>query len=323
MSAQTLTDVYVHDLTFALGSLESSVEDSSDAGRTLSSAMLLRGAGFERHHRCDDDESVLDLAVRAVEPIRRSVEGASALVWATCIPENASVGKREDFVASRDVKPLMDYPVSRLQSHLQLPGAIAIGLGQQACTSMLGSLRVARGLLATEPDFERVLCVTSDRFPAGAIYEQAFSLISDGAAACVVSREPKGFRLLACHHITNGAGVQASDEQTASLYFNHAHRLVREAVARAGLDVADLDWVVPQNMNPKAWQILSRLLGLPLERVYTRPLPEVAHCISGDNVINLKELDDRGGIEPGQRVLCVMAGYGLNWQAVVLEKVGA
>ncbi len=319
----TSADVYLHDLTFALGRIESTVEVACDEGRTFSSAKLLRGAGFDRHWRCDDDESVLGLALRAVAPIRGCTEGADAIVWATCIPENASVGSRQEFHESRDVKPLMDYPVSRLQSALGLSGAIAIGLGQQACTSMLGSLRIARGLLATEPDFQRVLCVTSDRFPKGAVYEQAFSLISDGAAGCVVSRQPQGFKLLACHQITNGAAVQASDEETASVYFNYTHRLVQETVARAGLELKDVDWVVPQNMNKKAWQILARLLGLSLERVYTRPLPEIAHCISGDNIINLKDLDDSGRIEPGQRLLCVMAGYGLNWQAALLEKVAA
>lgn len=319
----SVVDVYVHDLSFALGSIESTVSASAESGRTFSSARLLEGAGFERHHMCADGESVLDLAVRAVEPVRGSVEGASAIVWATCLPENASVGDRARFLETRDVKPLMDYPVSRLQSHLKAPGAIAIGLGQQACTSMLGSVRVARGLLATEPDFERVLCLTSDRFPPGAVYEQAFHLISDGAACCVVSRRPRGFKVLGCHQLTNGAAVQANDEETASVYFNYTHRLVRETVQRAGLEVSDVDWVVPQNMNRKAWQILSRLLHVDEERVHTRTLPDVAHCISGDNIINLKDLDDSGRLKAGDRVLCVMAGYGLNWQALLLEKVEA
>src|SRR5690606_39577843 len=60
---------------------------------------------------------------------------------------------------------------------------LAIGLGQQACTSMLGSLRIARALLRDEPELGRILCVSADRFPDGAEHEQAYNLISDGAAA--------------------------------------------------------------------------------------------------------------------------------------------
>jgi len=83
----------------------------------------------------------------------------------------------------------------------------------------------------------------------------------------------------------------------------------------------DLAWIVPQNMNVKAWQILARLLRFAPERIYFDPLPEVAHVISGDNVINLKALDASGRLERGDRILLVMAGYGLNWQCVLVEKV--
>lgn len=315
--------MFIDRLSYALGSVVRSVDESSEAGHLFSSAKLLKGAGFRRHHVAADNETVLDLAVRATDPIRDALGGLSAIVWATCIPENATVGNRASFEETRDVKPLMDYPASRLQSHLDVPGAIVVGIGQQACTSMLGSVRVARGLLATEPDFSKILCLTSDRFPAGAKYEQSYNLISDGAACCVLSREPRGFRLLTSHHLTNGAAVQATDEETASVYFTYMHRLVSETLARADMVPGDLAWIVPQNMNTKVWQILSRLLHVEIERVYTAPLPEVAHVISGDNIINLKQLDDDGCLNPGDRVLCLMAGYGLNWQATIVEKVAA
>lgn len=317
------TDVYVHDLTFALGSLSSTVEEAEREGRTLSSAALLRESGFRRHFRAADDESVLDLALKAIDPIRAGLSDLDVILWATCIPENASLQGRESFAEHRDVKPLMDYPASRLQAALGLPRAACLGVTQQACTSMIGSLRLARALLLSEPDTSRALCLTSDRFPEGAVYEQAFALISDGAAACVVSCEEKGFRLLSTHHITNGAAVQASDEETASVYFTYTHRLIHELLAKARLPLDEVAWVVPQNMNVKAWQILSRLLRMDPERVFMEPLPEVGHCISGDNLINLKRLDDSGRLAPGDKVLCVMAGYGLNWQAALLEKVAS
>ena len=41
--------------------------------------------------------------------------------------------------------------------------------------------------------------------------------------------------------------------------------------------------------------------------------------ISGDNIINLSYLGDQGVVRAGQHVLLTMAGYGMNWQAVLLE----
>ena len=74
-------------------------------------------------------------------------------------------------------------------------------------------------------------------------------------------------------------------------------------------------------MNFKAWQILSRLLGFDFERVYFPTIGDVGHVISGDNIINLSRLLEDGKIRRGQRALMFMAGYGLNWQCVILEKV--
>jgi 3-oxoacyl-[acyl-carrier-protein] synthase-3 len=319
--SSTVRDVYVSGFQVALGRLGASVEESVAAGRVHTGAAALRDAGFGRHHMAAPDETAYDLARRAATPLTAEVADAGAIVYATCLPENANRGARETFVATRDVKHLMDFPASHLQADLGLARAAVFGLGQQACTSMLGSLRVARGLLAVEPELAPILCVSADRFPAGAEYEQAYNLISDGAAACLVGVEPRGYRLVACHQITNGALARASDDETVGTYFNYTTRVVREVLAKAQLTPADLDWVVPQNTHVKAWKILARLIGVAEERVFFRSIGEVGHIISSDNVVNLLALEREVAVRSGARLLLVMAGFGLNWQAVVLEKV--
>ena len=185
---------------------------------------------------------------------------------------------------------------------------------------MLGSLRLARTLLVAEPEVRKVLCITADRFPPEALYEQAYNLISDGGAACLVSTEPEGYRIVAWHSITNGALASASDDETVGTYFNYTHRLIQETLAKARIEITDIRWIVPQNMNVKAWQILARLLRVDPDSVFFGTIGEVAHVVSGDNIINLKRLTDEGRIQPGDRVLLCMAGYGLNWQCMILEK---
>lgn len=316
-----MSDVFIHDFAYELGELSRTVEESADQGRTLSSSADLRAAGFERHRLCGPETSAYELAQRTVAAMNGRVGDSSAVVYATTLPLNGNLGAPADYASSRDVKALMDFPVSHLQSDFGLDDAVTIGLNQQACTGLLGSIRVARGLLAGEPDFEQVLCVTADRFPADAIYEQAYSLISDGASGFLVSREPRGYRLVACHHIANGALARASDDEAVGTFFNYTHRLVRETLEKARLDIDAVDWIVPQNTNPKAWEILARLLSVDPERVFFESLARVAHVIGGDNVVNLTELEASGRIRGGDRLLLVMAGYGMNWQAVLLEKV--
>jgi len=315
-----MTEVYLDHPTFALGDMPRSVADSVRDGRTISGEAELCGAGFERHHICSARRSAYDLARAAVQGLASHLDGVGAIIYATCLPENASVGGRERFAQTRDVKHLMDFPVSHLQADFGLGDAVLVGLNQQACTGSLGAVRMARALVRAEPETRRVLCVTADRFPEGALYEQAYNLVSDGAAACMVSTEPRGFRLVACHGVANGALAQADDDETVGSFFSYTVRVIRETLAKTDLAIADIDWIVPQNTHAKAWSILARLLGCDAGRVWHPSLPEVGHMISGDNLVNLKSLVDAGRVEPGQKVLLFMAGYGLNWQCVILER---
>jgi 3-oxoacyl-[acyl-carrier-protein] synthase-3 len=214
----------------------------------------------------------------------------------------------------------MDFAASHLQADLGANSAFVVGLSQQACTGMLGSLRGARGLLATDPALDNILCITADRFPEGAKYEQSYALISDGAACCMVSRSRGAWKLLGCHAITNGALAYAGDDEAVGSFFTWMHRAITETMQRCELAIGDIAWIVPQNMNVKAWQILARLLGISYERVAFPALADVGHVISGDNVINLMRLEGSGRVKRGDKVLLPMAGYGLNWQCAVLER---
>ena len=114
--------------------------------------------------------------------------------------------------------------------------------------------------------------------------------------------------------------AKASDDETAGSFFSYTHRTIQETLAKAGLNIEDIQWIVPQNTNTKAWQILARLIRFEFERVYFPSIAQAAHVISGDNIINLKLLMEEGKIKSGERMLLLMAGYGLNWQCVILEK---
>ena len=313
-------EVFVDHIGYALGEVTRTVEETGAQGDLLSQPDVLREAGFCVHHVSGPRQTAYDFARQAVQTVERELGNVGAIIYSTCIPANANIGRADVYLESRDVKNLMDFPASHLQSDFGLDRAIVIGLSQQACTGLLGSLRLAQALLRSEPETERVLCLTSDRFPEGALYEQSYNLISDGAAACVVSLAPASFRLLAAHGITNGALAQASDDETAGSFFVYTHRVIQETLAKAGLQISDVAWFVAQNMNRKATDILARLLKFDPGRAVSPTLPEVAHVISGDNLINLKYLAERGQIQGGERVLLCMAGYGLNWQCVILEK---
>jgi 3-oxoacyl-[acyl-carrier-protein] synthase-3 len=64
---------------------------------------------------------------------------------------------------------------------------------------------------------------------------------------------------------------------------------------------------------------MSRLLGIEFEQVWQPSLPDNGHAISADNIINLAALVQSGQLQAGELVLLLVAGYGLNWQSLLLE----
>ena len=88
---------------------------------------------------------------------------------------------------------------------------------------------------------------------------------------------------------------------------------------RAGLTTDDLDWIVPQNTNDKAWQILARLLGVDHGRGSGARRCPTSAMSSPPTTSSTCPCSTRGIVGPGQHVLLTMAGFGLNWQGAVLE----
>ncbi len=312
-----MNEIYLSHLSSALGSQPQSVEDAARNGQLFSETQALLDAGFRQHFVCRPGEDSYSLAARALRDSGVNTGSIDAIIYSSCLPMNGDLDAIDRFRTDRDVKTLMRFPASRLQAEFGMSQATLVGINQQACTGMLGALRIGRALMHSEPELRSVLCITADRFPEGAIYEQAYNLISDGAAACLLGREPEGFRLLDVHHIANGGLLEADNDQTAGSFFSYTCRLVDETLARAGLTIKDLRWLVPQNIHRTALQVLGRLLDTT--RLFCPSVASTGHIISADNIRNLAELQASGELAKGDRVLTFMAGFGSHWQSALLE----
>lgn len=315
-----MRNAYLGDIHYSLGENRCDVSRAVSAGLTLSSEQALRDAGFSNHHICEASTPVYQLAKKCLLPLADKLKDVDAIVYSTCLPTNSNIGKIEAFETTGDVKHLMEFPASHLQHDFGMHKAQVFGLTQMACTGVLASLRMARMLINDDREIQKVLCITADRFPDHAHYEQSYNLISDGAAACLVTDQPDGYRIIAAHGVTNGALAAANDDETVGSFFTNAYQVINETLVKANLTLADVDWIVPQNTHRNAWQILSRLLPFDSDRIAHPTISEVGHVISGDNLINLKRMEQEGQIKNGEKVLLFMAGYGLNWHCVILEK---
>jgi 3-oxoacyl-[acyl-carrier-protein] synthase-3 len=315
----------IRGIAYAFPAATRTVRELAMSGALESDAELMESFGFSRVHvACGESPYELALAAasrvleeQGVDPssIGLLLYGGTPSAMAFSPARVAEEGARSLCTADR-----FRYPATRLQFDLGLEGATVLALDQLACTTLLGAVRVARGLMASE-GIDRVLCVASEFYPLHAGREAIYNCTSDAACAVLLDATGDRNRIAGAATITKGYYWDAAvmREEVVASYFPTAVHAIKRTIANAGWRPQDVDWVIPHNVSTRSWDILLRLAGLPNARIWTRNVARHGHTLAGDNFINLRDAVDEGDVRPGERALLFAYGYGAHWTGLALE----
>jgi 3-oxoacyl-[acyl-carrier-protein] synthase-3 len=95
-------------------------------------------------------------------------------------------------------------------------------------------------------------------------------------------------------------------------------RAVKEAVARAGLRLDDIDLVIPHQANVHIIQSAARSLGVPPSKFFVN-LEAYGNTSNASVPIAACDAVAEGRLRRGDRVVLVAFGAGLNWGAMTVE----
>lgn len=306
------------------------VGDLHERGLLRGSPDTLKSFGFDTVHLADE-ESNIDMAIAAAAKVLEESEidrdEIGMILYAAALNSSSTLwdgngGSPNGTVLQLDgVADLFKYPVSLLQTELDLPNASVVGINQIGCASIFAALRMARALIVAEDDLKAVLCVSADKFPAGRHRDLAYNLVSDGACAAIVRRGAGRNRIVECTQVTKGAlwDSEEIENEIIAAYFPTATALVERTLAKAGLKMDDIALVIPHNVSLRSWEILGRLIGCPPDRIYTDNIARVGHTIASDNLLNLRCATESGRIKKGDKLLLFTFGYGSNWACMIVE----
>jgi 3-oxoacyl-[acyl-carrier-protein] synthase-3 len=162
-------------------------------------------------------------------------------------------------------------------------------------------------------------------------------LFGDGAGAVVLTAEADGDRgvlATALHadgrhnqllYVDGGVsttGTVGKLRMRGSEVFRHAvtnlAAVLQEVIAKAGLTVADIDWVVPHQANRRILDATARKLGLPAERVVIT-LDEHANTSAASVPLALDVAVRDGRIRRGDLVVFEAMGGGFTWGAALVR----
>jgi 3-oxoacyl-[acyl-carrier-protein] synthase-3 len=88
-------------------------------------------------------------------------------------------------------------------------------------------------------------------------------------------------------------------------------------VAKAGMALADIDWLIPHQANVRILDATARKLGLPSEKLVVT-VDHHGNTSAASVPLALDEYVRAGKIKPGQRLLLQGVGGGFTWGSSVV-----
>ena len=92
--------------------------------------------------------------------------------------------------------------------------------------------------------------------------------------------------------------------------------VARETLAAAGMQLADVDWLIPHQANVRILEATARKLGLPLERLVVT-VDHHGNTSAASVPLALDEYVRAGKIRTGHRVMMQGVGGGFTWGATL------
>jgi 3-oxoacyl-[acyl-carrier-protein] synthase-3 len=211
-----------------------------------------------------------------------------------------------------------------LRGKLALERARSFSLSHQGCVIGLYALKVAENLLRAEPPGSTALLLVGEKALSPVMQHiPGTSVLGDATAGVLVSLDGPGDAVLGLAHRTLGEYHRARhmdevmEKRYHQIYLSTLASVMLEAAGAAGLGLAEIDLVLPHNVNRFSWTANARNLGLPIERIYLENVPKTGHCFCSDPFVNLSTARAEQVLRPDQTVLMVSAGQGGTFAAAV------
>jgi 3-oxoacyl-[acyl-carrier-protein] synthase III len=274
--------------------------------------------GIERRHIAEKSQASSDLALQAsknaLQAAGVSADQIDLIVVATSTP---------DYVFPSTACPL--------QAKLGVKGSAAFDV-QAVCSGFVYGLATADSFIKSG-QYKKALVVGAEVFSRILDWNDRGTcvLFGDGAGAVVLAAGDKpGIHASVLRADGSQAGLLSvpgnvcGGQITGSPFlqmngqgvFKFAVRVLdesaRETVAAAGMQLSDVDWLIPHQANVRILEATARKLDLPREKVVVT-VDHHGNTSAASVPLALDEYVRAGKIRPGHRLLLQGVGGGFTW----------
>jgi 3-oxoacyl-[acyl-carrier-protein] synthase-3 len=287
---------------------------------------IVARTGIRARHIAGEGETTATLATEAAQ---KALEAAGI------------AASQIDLIVLATATPDQTFPATatKVQDALGIRDCVAFDVAA-VCSGFLYALSVADSMIRGGGS-TNALVIGAETFSRILDWEDRATcvLFGDGAGAVVLTAEDgtghttdRGVLSTALHadgrhnqllYVDGGpstTGTVGKLRMKGSEVFRHAvvnlAAVLEEAIAKAGMAVADVDWVVPHQANRRILDATARKLGLPAERVVVT-VDEHANTSAASVPLALDVAVRDGRIRRGDVIVLEAMGGGFTWGAAV------
>lgn len=261
----------------------------------------------------------------------------------------AGVGAGDvDLILVATITPDMPFPATAclVQRKIGAKRAACVDLGA-ACSGFVYGVEVGRLFIASE-SMETVLVIAAEKISSFVDWKDRATcvLFGDGAGAAVLRPADANGSLgiLASRlgsdgwqsdilKLPGGGSAIPPSEESVRQGLHHIQmagrevfrqavqameRAAREVLASTGLEVGDVDWVIPHQANLRIISAISDRLQIPLDR-FVINVERYGNMSAATVPVALDEAVREGKIRKGDVVMMLVFGGGLTWGATLVH----
>ena len=197
---------------------------------------------------------------------------------------------------------------------IQLDNNYVFGLSSNRCVSFFDALKIAL-LYLNNKVVTKVLIITGDiAFTKELRVINDVAIAGDAVSSIIFSNSGEHNQLIDCKTITRGefaSGVWLQGENKKFYeknYISIMKDLIFSLLDRNGLNLEQINWIIPHNVNKMSWLNFIKEINYPESKIILENISQHGHCFASDLIINYKTMTPF--LQPGDYYLFVSAGLG-------------
>lgn len=147
---------------------------------------------------------------------------------------------------------------------------------------------------------------------------EGFVQWSDGAGGGVLTCPGKGMDHPWKENVPKNGYIQMNGQEVFRFAVKKVPECIRQVTEKTGTPLEEIDWFLLHQANSRIIQSVAKRLGVPEEK-FPMNMEQYGNTSAASIPILLDEMNKKGMLQPGQKIILSGFGAGLTWGAAQLE----